>query len=155
MNIAAFSLSPLENHPKAHSISGKTRRDSKYLLRVARSNQVHSGASWRILERSQTEITMARTQLWKVSQSNDKNTLSEVKRSIPRGPCLQQWGWKWEWGDLVGSEKQRRMNYMTNHKDKPYLEEAACLDGSQKEESLRFVNPSCMQHYPYPFLPSI
>lgn len=37
------------------------------------------------------------------------------------------------------SEKQRRMDYMMNPRDKPYLQEAGYLGGSQEEESLRFV----------------
>ena len=39
------------------------------------------------------------------------------------------------------AEKQRRMDYMMNPGDKPYLQEAACLGGSHEGESLRFVNP--------------
>lgn len=37
------------------------------------------------------------------------------------------------------SEKQRRMDYMMNPRDKPYLQEESYLGGSQEEESLRFA----------------
>lgn len=133
---SALSISPLENHPKSHSTFGKTRRrNSKIFVGVAKSNQVHSGAAWRKLERSQAEISMARLWLWEVLESNDKNTLSEVTRPIPKGTMPATVGVEMgaNWCGLV--QTQRRRNYLTNQGDKLYLQEA-------KKKSCRFVNPS-------------
>lgn len=96
-------LKIIQNHTQ---LLAKLEETLKYLLRVAKSNQVHSGAAWRMLERSQQRF-LWQEQLWEVSDSNGNNTLSEVKRSIPRGPCLQQWGWKWGSDDLVRSREAK------------------------------------------------
>lgn len=59
MYMVSIFLSPLESHPKPHSIFGKTRRrNSKIFVGVTKSNQVHSEAAWKKLERSQAAISM-------------------------------------------------------------------------------------------------
>lgn len=59
MYMVSIFLSPLESHPKSHSIFGKTRRrNSKIFVGVTKNNQVHSEAAWKKLERSQAAISM-------------------------------------------------------------------------------------------------
>lgn len=93
------------------------------------------------LERSQEKISMARIQLWEVSERNNKNTFfCEVKSPIPKGILHATEGSR-NRSELTqfSSERQRKTD-MINPGDKPYLQEVVCLGGSQEEESLKFVN---------------
>lgn len=110
-----FSLSTLENHPKLHSIFGKIRRrNSKIFVGVAKSNQVHSGAAWRKLERSQAEISMIRTfGCGRSPKIMTKTHFLKSKGPFQGDPACHS-GKELTW---FISEKQRRTNYRTKHGD--------------------------------------
>lgn len=93
----------LENPPKAHSVFGKTSRtNSAIFVEGAKCNQLHPGAAWGTLERSQAEISMARIRLWEISGKMTKIDFLKL-RSPFQGtlPATGGGGWKWRWGDLV------------------------------------------------------
>lgn len=133
----------LENPPKAHSVFGKTSRtNSAIFVEVAKCNQLHPGAAWGTLERSQAEISMARIRLWEISGKMTKIDFLKL-RSPFQGtlPATGGGGWGGNGGEVTwfSSEKQGRMDCMMNPRDKPYLQEAGYLGGSQEEESLKFA----------------
>lgn len=113
--------------------------ETTIFVEAAKCNQVHPVAAWGTLERSQAEISMARIRLREISGKMTK--IYFLKLRSPFQEDLTCNGGRGNGSEVAwfSSEKQRRMDCMMNPRDKPYLQEAGYLGGSQEEESLRFV----------------